>query len=128
MPGKDSTKPVYSQYNRNLGLEYNLASANNLFTGKVMVIKSFSPGKTRWPVCTCSQPAITLDKKWILSWQHEYVGKNYNAEVGYVPRNNYIKINPQAGYLFFPGKGSVLSHGPMVNSSYYFNKDFHQHG
>ena len=124
-PGKDSTKPVYSQYNRNLGLEYNLASINNAFTGKVMFIKSFSPGKSSGEFVHAANLQY-LVKKWTLSWQHEYVGKNFNAEVGYVPRNNYIKINPVAGYLFFPKKSSVLSHGPVVNSTYYFNKDFHQ--
>jgi len=42
-PGKDSTKPLYSLYNRNIGAEYNLASSNNLWTGKLMFLKSFSP-------------------------------------------------------------------------------------
>ena len=43
-PGKDSTKPLYSLYDRNIGAEYNLASSNNLWTGKFMILKSFSPG------------------------------------------------------------------------------------
>ena len=33
----------YTEFNRNLGLEYNLASANNLWTGKAMVLQSFGP-------------------------------------------------------------------------------------
>src|SRR5690606_19756281 len=33
--------PSYAQYDRNLGLEYNLASANNLWTGKMLFLKSF---------------------------------------------------------------------------------------
>jgi hypothetical protein len=41
-PGKDSTAPVYSAYNRNLGLEYNLASSNNIWTGKAMIVKSLA--------------------------------------------------------------------------------------
>ncbi|MEO6328853.1 MAG: hypothetical protein ABIO55_07970, partial [Ginsengibacter sp.] len=41
---KDTTRPLYSQYNRNLGLEYNLASSTNKWTGKAMLVKSFSPG------------------------------------------------------------------------------------
>jgi hypothetical protein len=45
-PGKDTTKPTYSLYNRNVGLEYNLASPNNLWTGKAMLVKSFSPDKS----------------------------------------------------------------------------------
>ena len=124
-PGKDSTKPVYSLYNRNLGIEYNLASANNSFTGKAMMIKSFSPGKSSGDFVHAANLQYT-DKKWLLAWQHEYVGKSYNAEVGYVPRNNYIKINPQMGYNFFPKRSRVLSHGPLLSTTYYFNSMFHQ--
>ena len=122
---KDSTKPLYSQYNRNLGLEYNLASSNNKFTGKAMLVKSFTPGKTNNDFVHAANLQY-LSKKWTFAWQHEYVGNNYNAEVGYVPRRNYIKLNSSAGYLFFPKVGAVLSHGPKINSTYYFNKAFHQ--
>jgi hypothetical protein len=124
-PGKDTSKPIYSLYNRNLGLEYNLASANNSFSGKAMMIKSFSPGKTSGDFVHAANMQYT-DKKWTIAWQHEIVGKNFNAEVGYVPRNNYIKLNPQIAYSFFPKKGKVLSHGPLLTSTYYFDKDFHQ--
>ena len=124
-PRQDTTKPSYSLFNRNIGVEYNLASASNSFTGKAMLIKSFSPGVKSGDWVHAANLQYT-DKKWLLGWQHEYVGNNYNAEVGYVPRNNYIKINPQFGYTFFPKKGKVLSHGPLISSTYYFNKDFYQ--
>ncbi|MCU0359073.1 MAG: carbohydrate binding family 9 domain-containing protein, partial [Cyclobacteriaceae bacterium] len=39
-PPSDPEMPVYSQYNRNLGLEYNLASSNNIWTGKALFLKS----------------------------------------------------------------------------------------
>ena len=39
--GADSGKQVYSEYNRNVGIEYNLASPNNVWTGKVMFLKIF---------------------------------------------------------------------------------------
>jgi hypothetical protein len=61
-----------------------------------------------------------------VSWQHEYVGQNYNAEVGYVPRRNFVKINPLLAYLFFPKSKTVLSHGPKLSSTYFFNDEFHQ--
>ena len=122
-PGKDSTKPVYSDYNRNIGLEYNLASSNNKYTGKVMFLKSFTPGKSRDDIVQAGNIQY-LGRKLLLSWQHEYVGKNYNAEVGYVPRQGYIKLNPQAGFTFFPKGGPVLSHGPTVMYYSYFNTSF----
>jgi hypothetical protein len=46
--------------------------------------------------------------------------------VGYVPRNNYIKINPSVNYSFFPKKSKVLSHGPFVSSTFFYNKKFIQ--
>jgi len=57
-------------------------------------------------------------------WQHEYVGKNYNAEVGYVPRHGYIRLNPLISHLYFPKGKNVLSHGPSLTSSLFFNNSF----
>ncbi|MES1221253.1 MAG: DUF5916 domain-containing protein, partial [Bacteroidota bacterium] len=124
-PGKDSSKPTYSLYNRNAGLEYNLASPNNLVTGKVLFLKAFSPGASSndWVHAAHLQ---YLSRKWLLLWAHEAVGKSFTAETGYVPRNNYMRINPQVSRLFFPKSGPFISHGPKINSSYYFNQSLHQ--
>jgi hypothetical protein len=122
-PGKDSTKPVYSLYNRDIGAEYNLASSNNLWTGKFMLLKSYAPGKNDNSI---SHAAFLqyASRHWLLSWQHEYVSKKFTAETGYVPRNYYIKLNPVAGYLFFPAKGRILSHGPRYTGTYYYTPSF----
>lgn len=120
---RDSAKPSYSDYNRNAGLEYNLASSNNLWTGKMMVLKSFSPGQTGKDIVQAAHLQYS-SRRLSLWWQHEYVGKNYNAEVGYLPRRGYIKLNPQAGYTFFPKGGKVLSHGPKFFYGVFFDESF----
>lgn len=117
LPGE----PVYSRYNRNYGLEYNLASANNFWTGKAMVLKSNTPGRSGKDWVHAANLQYT-SRVWNVSWQHEYVGKNYNAEVGYVPRQGYIKLSPQITRLFFPKKGSLLSHGPQLSSTNFFDE------
>ena len=122
-PSEDPAVPVYSEYNRNIGLEYNLASSNNLWTGKALIVKSFSPDKDGKDF-THAANLQYWDRKLLISWQHEYVGENYNAEVGYVPRKKFIKVNPQAGYLFFPKGTVVLSHGPKLSATYYFDDSF----
>ena len=116
----DTAKHVYTAYNRNFGIEYNLASSNNQWTGKVMMLKSFSPGDPgkNW---VHAANLLYTTRKWIAGWQHEYVGRNYSAEVGYVPRKNYIRINPVISRLFFPAKGKLVSHGPRLSSNYFFN-------
>ncbi len=117
--GKDTLPAVTRAYNRNIGLEYNLASANNLWTGKAILVKSFSPDKKGedWVHAANLQYS---SRYWTIGWQHEYVGKNYVADVGYVPRNNYIRLSPAVQRNFFPKKGSVLSHGPRVGSFTFF--------
>ncbi len=124
-PEKDSSAPVYSRYNRNVGVEFNLAPSNNTWTGKTIFIKSFSPGKTGKDFVNATNLQYST-RKWIIAWQQEAVGNNFNAEVGFVPRNNYFKINPLISRLFFPKGGIVLSHGPQVTSTYYFDNKFNR--
>lgn len=121
-PQEGLEKQPYTRYNRNFGLEYNLASSNNFWTGKAMLLKSFAPGTSGHDMVHAANLQYT-SRTWNISWQHEYVGRNYTAEVGYVPRRGYIRLFPQATRLFFPKKGPVLSHGPQVSVSGFFNED-----
>ena len=112
----------FSAYNRNLGLEYNLASPDNLWTGKFLVHKSFSPedkGNDYMHVANL----MYNSKEIRAGWTHKYVGSGYDAEVGYVPRIGYVMMNPDLGYNFFPTSRKILSHGPNIGSINYFNLD-----
>lgn len=124
-PEKDSAAPKYSLYNRNMGLEYNLASSNNLWTGKALLLKSFTSGKAGDGLAHAANLQY-LGKKWTVNAAYQYTGKDYNAEVGYVPRHGYVKLNPQIIYNFFPKSGSILTHGPQFNSVYYFDSRMHR--
>ncbi len=119
-PSTDPNMPIYSQYNRNLGLEYNLASSSNVWTGKALFLKSFKP-ENNGDDFTQAGNLTYATRRWNITWQHEYVGKNYLAEVGYVPRQGYVRLNPQIGHLFFPKSKHILSHGPKFNSSLFFD-------
>ena len=112
-----------SRYNRVAGIEYNLASSNNTWTGKAVTMKSFSPNGGGKDMMQAANLRYWTGN-WDISWQHEYVGSDYNAEVGFVPRRGYINLSPQIGYLFFPKKGKILSHGPKLFSANYFDENF----
>jgi hypothetical protein len=90
-----------------------------------MYLKAFTPTSKPDDGALAGNILYT-NKKWTLGMQTERVGVNYNAEVGYVPRLNYGKINPQIGYLFFPKASSklVLSHGPLMMFTHFLTKDF----
>ncbi|CAN5180234.1 hypothetical protein BH23BAC1_BH23BAC1_34410 [soil metagenome] len=120
-PSLDPNRPVYSSFHRNAGIEYNLASANNIWTGKFMALKSFDPGSSGRDMVIAGNLRY-FSRHWLLNWRHEYVGSGYTAEVGFVPRRGYIRINPQIGYLFFPRGTRILSHGPSFTSSNFFDE------
>jgi hypothetical protein len=109
-------------YNRNFGVEYNLASRNNKWTGKLLGIKSFTPG-LKGKDWVQAGNLLYSARRFSFGWQHEYVGSQYQADVGYVPRKGYVKINPTAGILFFPRSGRILSHGIRFSSAYYFSEN-----
>lgn len=119
----DSLTALYPKFNRNIGMEYNLASSNNLWNGKAFLLKSFSPTDLGNGVTQAAHLEYK-SRKWNWRIQEESVGERYTAEVGYVPRNGYIKIQSFLGHLFFPKSGKILSHGPTLNTSYYFDVNF----
>ncbi|MFM1912372.1 MAG: hypothetical protein RIR51_210 [Bacteroidota bacterium] len=91
----------YLAYNRNLGLEYNLASKNNFWTGKMFYYKSITPQNLKENYAQGTSLSYTTNR-WDLNWNHQIAGANYNPEVGYSPRSNYFFINPRMGINLYP--------------------------
>lgn len=117
---------AFSTYNRNFGLEYNLASSDNIWTGKMLYHKSFSPNSSGDDYTHASE-LVYSKKKITAKWHHEYVGEGYNAEVGFVPRTNYYSFNPKVNYLFFPSQSKkIVSHGPFIGTNVYFDDRFNR--
>ena len=110
------------EYNRNIGVEYNLASANNFWTGKVFYYGSLTPQNKDENFSHAASLAYQ-NNNWIVSWKHQWVGANYNPEVGYVPRVNYTFINPELGKIFYPkNKSSKLFYATLrATSMNYWN-------
>jgi len=113
----------FSKYDRTAGLEYNLASANNFWRGKVAYHQNMNPKVDGGTFMHAA--SINYDRRNInFGWQHEIVGDNYNPEVGFVPRRDYIRLNPSFGYTFFPkNMPKLVSHGPFIMSEAYYSRD-----
>ncbi len=121
-----SERNKFSNFNRNLGLEYNLASADNVWRGKLMYLSSITPnGKNDDQAL--SGNIIFAKRRWNLSAGVDRVGEQYLAEVGFVPRSNYTSIQTMGNHLFFPKRSKhILSHGPGIGSTNYFNQSLTQ--
>ncbi|WP_419211595.1 DUF5916 domain-containing protein [Maribacter sp. X9] len=119
----DSITDIYSKYNRNLGVEYNLASANNAWNGKAFFLKSFAPADANSGFTQGAHLEYT-SRKWNWRLQEEWVSDDYSAEVGFVRRRGYRNLTGKVGHLFFPKGGPILSHGPELNAVYFINEQF----
>ena len=51
------------------------------------------------------------------------VGKNYNPELGFVPRKDYVFLSPSFKYKFLPENSSINTHGPGIDYEFYKNKE-----
>ena len=121
----EKTNRGFTDFNRNLGIEYNLASANNELAGKAMIMKSFSPKITGSDVMQAYNLKYT-PLHWIIDLQHENVGINYNPEIGYVPRTGYYRLAAnEISYLYYPKKttSKAFFKAPAIGADYYWNTD-----
>jgi len=100
-----------NRYNRIAGLEYNLASRNNFLNSKFFAQKSFTPGKIASEEYSQGIDLAYSRKSYLLEMEEFYVGRDYNAEAGYVPRYDFLKLNPRATIKFFPKNGPLEYHG-----------------
>jgi hypothetical protein len=113
----------FTDFNRNIGIEYNLASETNEWTGKAVVMKSFSPKTSGSEV----MQAFNLKynpSHWLIDLQYENVGVNYNPEIGYVPRTGYYRLAlNELSYLHFPKKANskAFFQAPTTYIDYYWN-------
>lgn len=126
MTGKESGEytgpggpPSPTRFNRNAGLEYNLASSTNQWTGKLLYVKSFTTARSNGAVYSGNLQYNS--RRWLINGQSENVDPNYRAEAGYVPRAGYRRALGTLGYTFLPEGGIVLSHGPLLTSSNFFD-------
>jgi hypothetical protein len=111
-----------TMFNRVAGIDYNLASKNNFWSGKFFYHQSFQPDN---PDKQYSQGAtLSYNTKHIQTrLSQTSVGENYKAEVGYVPRTGYNFLGPEITYLFVPNK-RIVSHGVTFENENYFDPGY----
>ena len=90
-----------SSFNRVGGLEYNFTSRDSRWQGKAYYHQSFSENKQKDALANGFSLMYSV-LKYTFRWAHDWVGKGYDAEVGFVPRKDFLRINPTLGFSFYP--------------------------
>jgi len=109
-----------NRFNRVAGLEYNLASPDNRWTGKAFYHQSFQNGVTIKDAAMAAN--LTYSSQYLtVTLDQSLVGAGYIAETGYVRRKGYYEINPAFQYKFFPKSNTIINHGPGLKMDMFFD-------
>lgn len=108
-------------YNRLVGADFNLASADNHWTGKVFYHRTFESVSPEKPY-SFNVYLLYSDLHWNWTFSYQDIGKDFNPAVGYVPRVDFKRLNPDLSYLFYPKSGIINRHGPKLEFEGYWNE------
>lgn len=115
---KDHTE--LDPFNRIAGLEYRLGTRDNSWQGKLFYHQAFLADRTDAPFAQGAQLQY-FKRKYRFSWEHNFVGYGYDAQVGFVPRKDFFLIQPEAEWFFYPAKGYINEHSFEVNYIHFYN-------
>ena len=101
--------PPDEEYNRVVGIDINMSNNDNSWTGKVYGHRSFTPMLESNDYSAGGKLQFS-NKNWRIRGSGFFVGENFNSDLGFIPRNDILKVNPQIEYLLFPKKGIVNQH------------------
>ncbi len=110
-------------FNTIAGLDFNLASKNDRLKGKAFYHQSFD-GSGKGDAAANATFFLYNSQRVFAMWNHEYVGENYRADVGFVPRKGYWRLEPEFNYRFYPENSRLNNHVASVYADVYLDKSF----
>jgi len=102
-----------NRYNRVIGVDYDMASADNTWIGKFFLHKSFQPDDTKGNLTG----GITFSRnkrKFTYSNYTMYVDEDFKSDLGFVPRTGFFVLGNRANLKFYPKSGIISQHGPVL--------------
>lgn len=114
---------LYSRWNRTVGVDYNLASGDNRWNGKLYYHQSIDEDQPDEAFATGLELSYNV-QKWSWRMFSQVIGANYNPEVGFVRRRDIRQISSTLNRTYFPDHGSVQRHGPGIDFDVTGNDQF----
>jgi hypothetical protein len=110
-------------FNRVVGLDYNLASRDNTWNGKFFYHHSFDEEEHEGGQYAQGASLEYRTRNIGLGFAQTSVGADYNAEVGFVRRKGYNFMGPSFSYTWVPNK-RIISHGIFAKSDNFYDTEF----
>ena len=94
---------VNERFNRLVGLDYNLASADNVFVGRAYYHKSFKPDSNKDDDDSSFGAKIERNtRQSTIELGASFIGEDFKSDLGFVRRTDLLKITPEYKLKFYP--------------------------
>ncbi|MBV6653338.1 MAG: hypothetical protein KI786_06260 [Mameliella sp.] len=97
------------RYNRVFGVDNNLASADNVWSGKLYLHKSVSPDDKEGNL-SAQAFLIRLTRNWRFVADFVYVDEDFQSDLGFIPRRDIFKTGQSITRFFYPAAGPISQH------------------
>ncbi|WP_337251726.1 DUF5916 domain-containing protein [Maribacter halichondriae] len=97
------------EYNRVFGFDYNLASKDNIWTGKAYLHKSFQPDDSEGNISTGGTLRYQT-RKFNLFLKGVSIDEDFSSDLGFIRRTDIFKGFVSAERVFWPKQGILQNH------------------
>ncbi|MEO0507792.1 MAG: DUF5916 domain-containing protein [Bacteroidota bacterium] len=105
------------EYNRVVGLDYNLASEDNTWVGKFYGHKSFQPNDNEGNYSLGAFTAYN-SRKYGGIIDLVYIDEEFNSDLGFIPRKDIFKATGNVSRTYWPKEKKINNHGFELFTSY----------
>ena len=112
-----------NDYNRVFGLDYNLATATNNWVGKFYLHKSVDSDASGADNFSTQAILNYNSRTWNATTDWTYIGDDFRADLGFVPRVGVFKNANRLGYTIYPKTGSINTHEFALASELFFKPE-----
>lgn len=107
------------RFDRVAGLEYRLHSKDNFWTGKASYMQALTPNDQAMKYSAFTQLEYNR-RRFRLEWATLLVGDGFDAEVGFVPRRDFVMMSPEFDIRFFPSTEKIAQMTFSVDSRLFY--------
>ncbi len=97
------------KFNRVIGIDYSLASADNTWSGKYFFHKSFSPGINSNDFSAGMRTEFN-NRLLNIRLSGVFVAEDFRSDLGFVRRTDILKMNPRFELKFWPKNKAIQRH------------------
>ena len=105
------------EFNRVVGIDYNLRDLSGKWSGKYYFHKSFSPG-TNDDQISYGFSTTYESRSFGFRVASSFIGNDFRSDLGFIRRTDIIKLYPEISYTFWPEDSKLINHSFEITPVY----------